>query len=153
MKKTLGLLIATLFLAVIVQAAEPAKEEVSSVWEKIRNKIEKITPKQKPSVTTAVGGVRGARNDSHELYWKGEEKPLAISSEEIDRFSSALQLAESGAGSEATTSFQDFLEKYPDSLLVDDAKNALVELAKVQTAPQAPHDFVPPELPGFKLGM
>ncbi|MBU0681938.1 MAG: hypothetical protein KKD73_11015 [Proteobacteria bacterium] len=153
MKKTLGLLIAALFLAVIVQAAEPVKDEAVSVWEKIRNKIEKITPKQKPSVTTAVGGVRGAKSDSHELYWKGEEKPLAISAEEIDLFSSALQLAESGAGSEATTSFQDFLEKYPQSPLVDDAKNALVELAKEQMAPQPPQDFSPPDLPGFKLGM
>jgi TolA-binding protein len=162
MKKTFGMLIACLCLAVTVQAQEPEKEAVS-VWEMIRSKIEKITPKQKPTVTTAVGGVRGAKTEGQELYWKGEEAPLAISAEEIEQFSAALQLAESGATAEATTSFQNFVATYPDSPLLEEANNALLELAKAPApapasnepgqAPQ-PEGFAPPaELPGFKLGM
>lgn len=153
MKKMLGVFIACLFIAVAVQAQELQKEP-ASIWEKIRTKIEKITPKQKPTVTTAVGGVRGAQSDDQELYWKGEEKPVAISDEEIDMFSSALQLAESGVNDKATAAFQDFLVKFPDSSLVPDAKTALVELGKVKDAPQVPQDFKKlPDLPDFKLGM
>lgn len=164
MKKTFGVLIVCIFFAVVAHAEEPQKKEDVSMWEKIRNKIEKITPKQKPTVTTAVGGVRGAKTDGHELYWKGEEKAqAAMSSEEIDLFSSALQLAESGAAAEATSAFNDFLAKFPESLLVGDAQNALAELAKEHISPQVPQaapqesqepqDFAPPELPGFELGM
>ena len=152
MKKTIGMLIACIFFAVVVHAEEP-KKEASSLWEKIRNKIEKITPKQKPTVTTAVGGVRGAKTNDHELYWKGEEKPLTISAEEIELFSSALQLAESGAGPEATEAFQGFLNEFPQSVLAADAKSALAELGKEKVAPEVPEGFTPPDLPGFKIGM
>lgn len=152
MKKTIGMLIVCLCVAVFAQAEEP-KKQADTIWEKIRNKIEKITPKQKPTVTTAVGGVRGAPTERHELYWKGEEKPLAISAQELDLFSAALQQAESGAASEATASFQDFLAKFPQSLLAADAESALRELAPDQPASKVPEDFSPPELPGFKLGM
>ena len=157
MKKTIGMLIACIFLAVGAHAEEPKKE--ISTWEKIRQKIEKITPKQKPTVTTAVGGVRGAKTDGHELYWKGEEMPISISAEEIDLFTSALQLAESGEGANATAAFEDFLAKYPKSLLAPDAQGALAELSKEQkvpqeAAPEATDDFSPPpELPDFKVGM
>jgi TolA-binding protein len=154
MKKTIGMLVACIFFTVVAHAQGPQKEAVS-IWEKIRNKIEKITPKQKPTVTTAVGGVRGAKTNEHELYWKGEEKPVAISVEEIDLFSSALQLAESGSSNEATDAFQVFLKQYPQSVLAGDAENALAELSKAQIAtPQVPEGFSPPEdLPGFKIGM
>ncbi len=152
MKKIVGLTIVCIFFAVAVQAQEPQKE-ASSLWEKIRNKIEKITPKQKPSVTTAVGGVRGAQSDEQELYWKGEEEPLAVSAAEMELFSSALQLAEAGSGAKAIVGFEDFLEKFPQSPLADDAKTALLELAKEPAAPLTPDNFSPPELPGFEVGM
>ncbi len=152
MKKTIGLLVACIFFTVVAHAEEP-KKEATSIWEKIRNKIERITPKQKPTVTTAVGGVRGAKTNEHELYWKGEETPVAISAEEIDLFSSALQLAESGAGPEATEAFQGFLKQFPESVLAADAKSALAELGKEKPAPEVPEDFTPPDLPDFKTGM
>jgi TolA-binding protein len=152
MKKTMVVLVACIFLAGGGQAAEPDKD-AATLWEKIRGKIEQITPKQKPTVTTAVGGVRGAKTDGNELYWKGEEEPAAVGAEELELFSAALGQAESGADREAATSFEDFLAKYPSSSLAEDAQSALVELAKEKLAPQTPQDFKTPELPGFKLGM
>ncbi|PLX49475.1 MAG: hypothetical protein C0613_07615 [Desulfobulbaceae bacterium] len=154
MKKSIALLVVLLLCSLTAQAAEPDAEELS-LWEKIRNKIEKITPKQKPTVTTAVGGVRGSQDDAQELYWKGEEEASLFSAEEIELFSAALQLAEEGDSAGATAGFREFLGRFPESLLADDAQSALQELGKAEeAAPAAPaDDFSLPDLPGFKVGM
>lgn len=157
MKKSIALLVVLLLCSLTVQAAEPDTEKLS-IWEKIRNKIEKITPKQKPTVTTAVGGVRGSQDDAQELYWKGEEEDSLFSVEEVELFSAALLLAEEGDSPGATAGFHQFLARFPQSLLADDAQSALLELGKAEeveeAAPAAPSDaFSLPDLPGFKVGM
>lgn len=100
-------------------------------WVKIRSRIEKMTPQKKPSVTTAVGGVRAAKNVAgKELYWKGEEaKPKFVAAQELGKFDQALKKAEEGEFREARQLFEDFVTEFPESELKSDAFLALKEIA------------------------
>ena len=61
-----------LFVLLGVVLATPAYSaddtQGGSLWERLRRKIELLTPKKKISTTTAVGGVRGAQADAEEVY-------------------------------------------------------------------------------------
>ena len=103
-----------------------------SLWERIRTKIEKITPQKKPSVTTAVGGVRGTRSEAgKELYWKGEEVKPKVSEQELARFEEALIKAEEGDSDSARKLFESFVSDFPESDLKPDAFLALKEMDEV----------------------
>ena len=106
MKKVFMLLIVLAFSASMLNAEEKAAPEMS-LWEKIRARIEKVTPQKKPAVTTAVGGVRGAKSDGgKDLYWKGEEISPSVSEQELDNFKEALTMAEAGDLDQARELFE-----------------------------------------------
>ena len=126
--KRLLIITGCLLLFVSLGLAEEAVKEAPTFWQNIRTKIEKITPKQKPAVTTAVGGVRGTEHDRTELYWKGEEKEFVVEAEEFTAFSEALESAENNDQEKAAQLFENFIKTYPQSLLIADAKQALKEL-------------------------
>ena len=129
MKKVFMLLIVLVFSASMLQAEEQAVEEMS-LWEKVRARIEKVTPQKKPSVTTAVGGVRGAKSDGgKDLYWKGEEVPASVSEQELAKFEEALTIAEAGDLGQARLLFEKFVTDHPDSVLKEDALFALKEMS------------------------
>ncbi len=123
MKKFIALSFA---LALLSQAvyAEEAKE--LGFWEKLRMKIEQLTPQKKLSTTTAVGGVRGAPVESSDVYWKGEAAP--VDAAELAAFQKALGLADAGKKSEAEAAFAEFVKAHPDSPLRKDADQALAQL-------------------------
>jgi len=121
-----------LFVLLGVVLATPAysadeKPEVS-LWERLRMKIEMLTPKKKVSTTTAVGGVRGSLADADDVYWKGEAKVQPVDADELAAFKKAISLADSGDVAGAQAAFSDFLKKHPDSRLHDDAEQALALL-------------------------
>ena len=124
-------LIALLVLSGVVLAA-PAysadEKQDGSLWERMRKKIELLTPKKKISATTAVGGVRGSQADAEEVYWKGEAKAQPIDADELAAFKKAIALVDSGDMTGAKVAFSDFLVKHPDSRLRDDANAALAQL-------------------------
>ena len=129
MKKIIMLLIVLVFSASMLHAEETAVPEMS-LWEKIRAKIEKVTPQKKPAVTTAVGGVRGAKSDGgKDLYWKGEETSASVSEQEIEKFKEALTIAEAGDLEQARELFEKFVTDHPDSILKGDALFALKEMS------------------------
>lgn len=132
MKNILLICAILVFSATAVNAEEQASEEVP-FWVKIRLRIEQITPQKKPTVTTAVGGVRGARSEAgKELYWKGEAvKPVVIGEQELARFDEALQKVEAGETEAARQLFEDFVVEFPASKLKTDALLALKEMDKV----------------------
>ena len=99
-----------------------------SLWERLRRKIEMLTPKKKISTTTAVGGVRGSQADAEEVYWKGEANTQPIDADELAAFKSAISLVDAGDTAGAQAAFTDFLKKHPDSRLSEDAKLALAQL-------------------------
>ncbi len=126
--KKLSLLVLVLSLAShAVYAAEKEKPE-PGFWEKLRLKIEQLTPQKKLTTTTAVGGVRGAQVEADDVYWKGEAKPQAIDPDELTAFHKALSLAEAGQKDQARTAFAEFSKTYPGSPLRKDAEQALAQL-------------------------
>ncbi len=131
MKKTV-LAALCLFLIFSVSYAEDKGNEAEiSLWDIIRSKIERVTPKKKLVVTTAVGGVRGARSESGaDLYWKGE-KVQPDMTEEMTQFENALFTAENGEIMQALVQFETFELQYPESVLKDDASQAIMELKKL----------------------
>lgn len=96
-------------------------------WEKLRAKIESMTPQKKTAVTTATGGVRGAPVSTEDVYWKNEATGQTIGAEELDAFKKAMSLAESGKA-QAHAAFAEFVKKYPGSPLRKDAYQALAML-------------------------
>lgn len=135
MKKIIIMLLVLIFSASLLQAEERAEAKMS-FWEIIRSKIEKVTPQKKPAVTTAVGGVRGAKSDnSKSLYWKGETVTVAVSEQELDSFKAALVKAEMGDLVQGRELFQRFVADYPKSVLKDDALIALQEMRTGQDQP------------------
>ena len=105
------------------------EKDESGFWSKIKSKVESITPKKKTTVTTAVGGVRGARDDSAKVvYWKGKEIDEQIAPDELDKFKSALEYAIEGNTEESLKHFDEFLAQYPKSPLREDAVKAVKKL-------------------------
>jgi TolA-binding protein len=121
-----------LFVLLGVVLATPAYSaddtQGGSLWERLRRKIELLTPKKKISTTTAVGGVRGAQADAEEVYWKGEAKAQPIDADELAAFKNAISLVDTGDTTGAQAAFADFLKKHPDSRLKEDAEQALAQL-------------------------
>lgn len=99
-----------------------------SFWEKLRAKIEQIAPQKKVTATTAVGGVRGAKMATDDVYWKGEKVAQAVDSDELETFKQAMALATAGEHAKAQTAFAEFVTKNPDSPLRKDADQALAQL-------------------------
>ena len=127
MVKILFIFLLVLSLAALVVADDTKKE--TSFWDTLRSKIEKVTPTKKATVTTAVGGVRGAKNESgSELYWKGKEEKIEIAADELALFNSAMDTAIGGEANDAITLFESFVSNYPESLLHADSLLALKHL-------------------------
>lgn len=121
-----------LFVLLSVMLAAPAysadDKPDGSLWERLRKKIELLTPKKKISATTAVGGVRGSLADADDVYWKGEANNQSIDADELAAFKKAMALVDSGDVAGAQAAFNDFLSKHPDSRLREDAESALAML-------------------------
>ena len=127
MKKLIALLV---LLGVIfaVPAYSADDNQGVSFWERLRMKIEMLTPRKKIATTTAVGGVRGSQADAEEVYWKGEASTQPIDSDELAAFKKAVSLVDAGDTAGAQASFADFVKKHPDSSLRGDAESALAQL-------------------------
>ncbi len=106
-----------------------------SFWDNLQGKLEKVTPAKKSGVTTAVGGVRGAKNEaSGDIYWKGKDKSPSIPEEELQKFKTALDTKVKGNNEEALKLFQEFLNAYPQSSLRVECLQA-VDKIKAEMAP------------------
>ena len=127
MKKLLTLL---LVLAVSTAHAQSAGQgdSASGFWEKLRMKIEQLTPQKKLGTTTAVGGVRGSAVEASDVYWKGEAKPQTIDADELSAFQKAMSLVEADQKEQAQAAFTEFAKAYPNSPLKVDADQAMARL-------------------------
>lgn len=127
MKRLIAVLMA-LGIALATPVQVSAADQELSLWERLRKKIELLTPKKKLTTTTAAGGVRGSLADADDVYWKGEAKPVAIDETELAAFSEAIALVDAGNTADAQAAFAQFLKQYPDSALRTDAEAALAQL-------------------------
>lgn len=121
------------FLLVLGVAAAHAQsggqgDSWSGFWEKLRMKIEQMTPQKKLGTTTAVGGVRGSAVEASDVYWKGEAKPQSIDADELAAFQKAMALVEAGQKEQAQAAFTEFVKAYPGSPLKADADQAMARL-------------------------
>jgi TolA-binding protein len=129
MKKLMALFV-SLGIVLAVPALVSAAEQEVSLWERLRKKIELITPKKKLSTsTTAAGGVRGSLADADDVYWKGEAQASVVEEEELTAFRKAIELVDAGKAEEAKAAFAEFVKQHPDSTLRADAEAALAQLA------------------------
>lgn len=103
-----------LSLLLVLTAAAAHGGEKDGFWDKLQNKLEKVTPAKKASATTAVGGVRGAKNDdATEIYWKGKDKSSEMNEEELHKFNLAVESKVKGDNELAMKQFEEFLAAYP----------------------------------------
>jgi TolA-binding protein len=133
MKKLTTLLLLGLILGSQTLYAAEKGGSSQTFWEKLRTKIETMTPQKKTTVTTAAGGVRGGPVSTEDMYWKNEATGQLIPGEELEEFKKAMSLAASEDRTQAQAAFSEFIRKYPASSLRKDADQALELLAKANT--------------------
>jgi hypothetical protein len=109
-----------MFVAVLLSMstavyADPVPKK-DPFWDKLQNKFEKLVPAKKGATTTAVGGVRGAKNDgAADIYWKGKDKAVEMSDEEHQKFNLGVEAKLKGDNQLALKHFEEFLAQYPQS--------------------------------------
>jgi hypothetical protein len=137
MWKKVFIIFVIIIMSVSLAFAAPRgkRSKRSSFWGGIKSKLHSVTPKKRTSVTTAVGGVRGAKEDVGILYWKEKEGPIEVEFEELDLFNEALDLAVDGEDEASIEAFNKFLEEYPDSPLRQDALGAIRNLEQAAIEP------------------
>ena len=108
--------------------AEGKSDGTPGFWEMLRAKIEQMAPQKKATATTAVGGVRGAKMATDDVYWKGEKATQTVDADELEAFQRAMALATAGELAKAQEAFVEFVTKNPDSTLRKDADQALAQL-------------------------
>lgn len=127
MKKLLAIIAVVALTASLAYAAGETSN--AGWWSSLKTKIEKLASGGSSTATTAVGGVRGAKDEGESAYWKGKDKTQqGIAREELDSFNLAVDQAINGKAADSIASFESFIQKYPDSVLAGDAKEALVQL-------------------------
>ena len=127
MKKLMPLLLALAMPLAHAQSGAPG-DSWSGFWERLRMKIEQMTPQKKLGTTTAVGGVRGSAVEASDVYWKGEAKPQSVDADELTAFQKAMGLVEAEQKEQAQVAFAEFAKAYPNSPLKADADQAMARL-------------------------
>ncbi len=129
--------LAVLLTALIACGAAAAEKD--DFWGVLQGKLQKVTPGKKSVATTAVGGVRGARNDSPEdVYWKGREKEKPVAEEELRKFNQALETKLKGDNEKALALFEEFLSAYPQSALRIEGLQAVEKIKQESAEARAP---------------
>lgn len=129
MKKLITAVLALSLLGAHAQSADKGKADSwNGFWERLRLKVEQMTPQKKLGSTTAVGGVRGAAVEASDVYWKGEAKPQSIDADELTAFQKAMALVEADQKEQAQAAFIEFAKAYPNSSLKPDAEQAMTRL-------------------------
>ena len=103
----------------------------SSFWDRLRGKVESLTPQAKLGATTATGGVRGAPAATEDMYWKNAASEQAVGADELEAFTKAMKLTDLEDKAQAQAAFSEFVKKFPGSSLRKDADQALALLQNV----------------------
>lgn len=120
----------TLLLAILALPFSPQAAE-GDYWQQLKERLAQIAPQKKGSATTAVGGVRGSKDQAADtLYWKDEAVKVQVPEEEYARFTAAQQSAADGKKEQAMAGFQSFVRDYPQSALKAEAVAAIEVLQK-----------------------
>jgi|GEM_PF-878681 len=137
MKKRMITICSLLLAASLAHGEQAVKKE--AFWEKLTQKLEKVTPAKKGATTTAVGGVRGAKNDeATDIYWKGKEKPVDMAQDEMQAFAAAIDSRMKGDNEAALRQFEEFLVMYPQSAFRVEGLQAVEKIKQEIAAARSP---------------
>lgn len=127
------------FCGMMLAASVVHGAEKDGFWDKMQNRLEKVTPAKKTTATTAVGGVRGAKNDdAADIYWKGKDKPVEAPEEELQKFNSGVEAKLRGESELALRQFEEFIALYPNSSLRLDSMQAAERIRNEIAAAKRP---------------
>lgn len=133
MKKRVMLVCSMLLVAAIAHGEQASKKD--AFWDGLSKKLEKLTPTKKGATTTAVGGVRGAKNeDATDIYWKGKEKSVDMAQDELQKFNGAVESKLKGDNVQALKQFEEFLVLYPQSAFRVEGLQAVEKLKQEMAA-------------------
>jgi TolA-binding protein len=109
-------------------AAAPV-QDLSAYLDQLQLKLDHTAQRanQPSSGGSSVVGLRGSKQDpiSKQLYWKGKSGPTPVTPEEVKMFRTAIEQAKGGQKDQAIATLKSFVEKYPKSGLIGDAKDTL----------------------------
>ncbi len=128
------ILVALFLISPSAFSNEKGKKETLSGWlNKLGKRITRLEKKTSVRPVTTVAGVRGAKEKkaAHKPYWKGKKRVKEVSAKEIKQFKIGLSYAQKGEKEEAIKEFEKFIELYPCSKLIKEAKEA-IELLKAE---------------------
>jgi TolA-binding protein len=130
-----ALVVLALLLAVsVARAGQDGKDD--GFWSGLLTKLQKLAPTRKSTAVTAVGGVRGAKNDEvADIYWKGREKSVEVGEDELEKFNVALESRKKGDNALALRHFEEFLRDYPHSSMGPEAQQAVERIKSAVGAP------------------
>jgi TolA-binding protein len=112
---------------------------------------------QPSSEGSSVVGLRGSKQESgsKQLYWKGKDGAVPVSTAEVKELRAAIDLARAGNNEGAVTGLKTFLDKHPKSPFKHDAEQTLAKLTQpatpVPAATQATAAATTPTPPTPKL--
>jgi hypothetical protein len=129
-------MVITLMLFISTAFGEQNKKE-EAFWGPLQGKVQKLTSSKKNTSSATVAGVKGAKNYPADIYWKGREKKVEVSEEEIHKFSIAMEYQSNGEKEMSLKHFEAFLKEYPSSPLYTDGTEA-VRLIKAELSAQPP---------------
>ena len=145
MKRVAMMLISVLTFISLGQADEGKPvQDLSAYLDQLQVKLEHTAQRtnQPNSSGSSVVGLRGSKQEpiSKQLYWKGKTGAAPVTPDEVKMFRTAIEQAKAGQKDQAVTTLNSFVEKYPKSGLVGDAKDTLKILASAPAvaAPTTP---------------
>ncbi len=127
MKKIIGIAVAAAFILTMAFTVDSYGASSLSSWlKRITYKIKVISGSDNSSTKrNAVAGVKGTEAENkEELYWKS----VQVEDAEKTLMNEAIALAEEGKNELAIKKLEEFVEKYPESALIEDAKAGLLAM-------------------------
>lgn len=131
--KLISIIISLMLSVVVVYGADVKKDAV--FWGTLQGKVQKLSSSRKIAASATVAGVKGAKNDRADIYWKGKDKKNDINEEELLKFNTALEQQSNGNVTQALKHFETFLQEFPNSTLHAEGREA-VQLLKAELSPQ-----------------
>ena len=137
MKQTTIIFFTLIFSAMTVFGADAKKED--TFWVTTQSKVQKLklTSKKSNPAAATIAGVKGAKNDRTDIYWKGKEKKVEISEDELQKFIISMELQSCGEKAKSLKQFEAFILEFPESPLHEEGMKA-VQILKNELNLQQP---------------
>lgn len=114
-------------IATVVLAAEDKKNDALN---SLSGKVQKLTTTRKNMPSSAVAGVKGTKNDRIDIYWKGKEKTVEVSDDELQKLNAAMELQRNGDKIKALKQYEAFIKEFPGSALHAEVTQTVQSLKK-----------------------